>query len=170
MSPPVFGVVGWKNSGKTTLMHRLIAELAARGYSVSAMKHAHMSFDIDHAGRDSHMFREAGAHTVALASPRRWALMHELRGAPEPTFAELLAHIGPCDLVLAEGWKRADFPKIEARSARSLTRAPLSKDDPSIVAVAADTETDAGGLPLFALDDVPAIADFIVRYLSLDRV
>lgn len=126
-----------------------------------------MSFDIDHEGRDSHSFRKAGARSVALASPRRWAVMTELRGAAEPTLDEIAAHMEPYDLLLVEGWKRGPFPKIEARSARSLTREPLAMDDPNIVAVAADLDTDPGGLPVFALDDIAGIADFIATRLGL---
>ena len=115
MTPPLFGVTGWKNSGKTTLVARLIAELTKRGYAVSAVKHAHAGFDIDHPGRDSFKLREAGALEVALSSPVRFALMRELGAGPELPFAEVLAHLGPCDLVLVEGFKRENFPKIEIR-------------------------------------------------------
>ncbi len=169
MTAPVFGVIGWKNSGKTTLMVRLVEELSRRGYTVSAVKHAHHSFDIDHPGRDSYLFREAGARQVALASPKRWAVMHELRDEEEPRFREILSHIGPCDLVLVEGYKGGPFPKIEARSARSLTRAPLSDDDPQIVAVASDGATESGALPHFSVEDISGIADFIVEQLGLTR-
>ncbi|MEC9369098.1 MAG: molybdopterin-guanine dinucleotide biosynthesis protein B [Pseudomonadota bacterium] len=169
MTSPRFGVIGWKNSGKTTLMTRLIAEFTGRGYTVSALKHAHHSFDIDHPGRDSHRFRDSGARQVALVSPKRWAMMHELRDEPEADFEDIVAHFGKCDLLLIEGYKRGPFPKIEARSARTLTRDPLAKDDPNIVAIAADIETDSGGLPLFLLDDVAGIADFIERHLGLKR-
>lgn len=169
MSPPVFGITGWKNSGKTTLMARLVAEFSSRGYAVSAVKHAHHSFDIDHPGRDSYKFREAGARQVALASPKRWALMHELRGDDPPGFEEILGHLAPCDLVLVEGYKRASFPKIEARSARSLTREPLSVNDPNILAIASDGATETGGLPHFALEDIAGIADFIVGTLGLEE-
>ncbi len=167
MTAPVFGVIGWKNSGKTTLMVRLVEEFSRRGYSVSAVKHAHHSFDIDHPGRDSYLFREAGARQVALASPKRWAVMHELRDEEEPRFKEILSHIGPCDLILVEGYKSGPFPKIEARSARSLTREPLSDDDPHIVAVASDGAAASGTLPHFTLEDISGIADFILEQLGL---
>ncbi|MGI9420466.1 MAG: molybdopterin-guanine dinucleotide biosynthesis protein B [Geminicoccaceae bacterium] len=170
MTTPVFGVIGWKNSGKTTLMVRLVEAFSRRGFVVSAIKHAHHTFDIDHPGRDSHQFREAGARQVALASPKRWALMHELRNEAEPPFEEILSHIGPCDLILIEGYKSGPFPKIEARSDRSLTREPLSDDDPSIVAIASDGTAASGSLPHFALDDVTAIADFIAEHLGLKRI
>ncbi len=167
MTHKIFGVIGWKNSGKTTLMANLLEEFTGRGYIVSAIKHAHHRFDIDHPGRDSYKFREAGARQVALVSPKRWALMHELRGEDKPEFAEILAHIGPCDLVLVEGYKGGPFPKIEARSLRSLTREPLSGDDENIVAIASDEETDTGALPGFDVNDIAGVADFIAGHLGL---
>lgn len=169
MSQPVFGVIGWKNSGKTTLMTRLVAEFTRRGYAVSAMKHAHHSFDIDHKGRDSYKFREAGAREVVLASPNRWAIMHELHGDDPPDFETLLNQVAPCDLVLVEGYKRGTHPKIEARSERSLTREPLSVNDPNILAIASDGATETGGLPHFALEDIAGIADFIAGTLGLSE-
>ncbi len=167
MTQKIFGVTGWKNSGKTTLMERLLEEFTARGFSVSAIKHAHHSFDIDHPGRDSYKFREAGARQVALVSPKRWALMHELRDEDKPDFDEILSHIGPCDLVLVEGYKGSPHPKIEARSNRSLTQEPLSGDDPQIVAIASEVETDTGALPGYDVNDIGAIADFIAGHLDL---
>src|SRR6185369_16803362 len=98
MTPPLFGVVGWKNSGKTTLMVGLVSELTRRRYTVSVIKHAHAGFEIVHAGRDSFKLREAGAHQVALSSPRRFALMRELRDAPEMPFGEVLDYAGPANL------------------------------------------------------------------------
>lgn len=169
MTHPVFGVIGWKNSGKTTLMARLLEEFTTRGFTVSAIKHAHHSFDVDHPGRDSYKFREAGARQVALVSPKRWALMHELRDEEKPDLEEILSHIGPCDLVLVEGYKGGPFPKIEARSSRSLTQEVLSDDDPQIVAVASDGETDTDALPGFDVNDIAGIADFIAGHLGLTK-
>lgn len=168
--PPIFGVIGWKNSGKTTLLARLVEEFTTRGYSVSAIKHAHHSFDIDHPGRDTYKLREAGARQVAIVSPRRWALMHEFRDEEEPPFAEILSHIRSADLVLVEGYKRGPFPKIEARSSRSITQEPLSEDDPRIVAVAADGDMVTGALPRFDINDITGIADFIAAHLTLESV
>ena len=127
MSPPVFGVVGWKNSGKTTLMANLIQELTRRGFAISVIKHAHAKFEIDHPGRDSFKMREAGARQVMLSSPRRFALMRELGDAPEMTFAELLPYAGLCDLVLVEGYKREVIPENRdtprrGRIARAIVR------------------------------------------------
>jgi molybdopterin-guanine dinucleotide biosynthesis protein B len=115
MNPPVFGITGWKNSGKTTLAAGLISELTRRGYSVTALKHAHESFDIDQPGRDSFKLRAAGARRVVLSSPKRWAVMQELRNEPEARFEELLAKVGPCDVVVVEGFKNEMFPKLEIR-------------------------------------------------------
>lgn len=167
MTTPIFGIIGWKNSGKTTLMARLIDEFTRRGLVVSAIKHAHHSFDIDHPGRDSYRFRESGARQVALVSPKRWALMHELHDEPKPELDDILGQIGPCDLVLVEGFKKGTHPKIEARSPRSLTQDRLSDDDPAIVAVATDGDTDTGALPRFDVDDISGIADFIANHVGI---
>jgi len=161
----LFGVVGWKNAGKTGLMERLVAEITRRGFSVSTVKHAHHSFDVDHAGKDSFRHREAGASQVLLASANRVALMHELRGAPEPALDDLLAHLAPVDLVLVEGYKRDAHPKIEAH--RAVTGNPLiAPDDPTVRAVASDTPLTLG-CPVFDLDDTAAIADFILAQVGL---
>ena len=170
MTPPLFGVVGWKNSGKTMLMVGLIGELARRGYAVSVIKHAHASFEIDHQGRDSFKMREAGACQVALSSPRRFAVMRELGGAPEMSFAEILAYAGPCDLVLVEGFKREAFPKIEIRREGAASREPLHGAFPQIVAIASDRpETETESVPAFHLDDIAGMADFIVAQLGLKQ-
>ena len=164
---PLFGVTGWKNSGKTTLVTRLIAELTGRGYRVNSIKHAHHAFDIDVPGTDSFRHREAGATEVAIVSGTRWALMHELRDDDEPPMSEIAARLSPADLIMVEGYKRESHPKIECRRKDTLKGEALSVTDPMIVAVAADFPADTGALPLFALDDVVAIADFIVNHLQL---
>lgn len=168
MTTPMFGITGWKNSGKTTLAARLVAELSKRGYAVTAIKHAHESFDIDHPGRDSYRLREAGARRVIISSPKRWALMHELGDEPEITFGQILSEAGPCDLVLVEGYKRESFPKIEIRRDGSASRQPLAGTSPQIVAIASDRpgeEEDA--LPIFHLEDVAGMTDFITGCLGL---
>ncbi len=167
MSVKVFGITGWKNSGKTTLTERLVAELTLRGYRISTVKHAHHSFDIDKEGTDSFRHRAAGAHEVAIVSHGRWALMHELRGEDEPPLAQILARLAPCDLVLVEGYKREAHLKIETRRLDAKDTSPLSVDDPAIVAVAADVPQPGEPLPVFGIDDVPAIADFVVARMEL---
>jgi molybdopterin-guanine dinucleotide biosynthesis adapter protein len=161
----LFGVVGWKNAGKTGLMERLVTEITGRGITVSTVKHAHHSFDVDHPGKDSFRHRTAGASEVLLASGNRFALMHELRGAKEPSLAELLTRLSPVDLVLIEGYKRDDHPKVEAH--RAVTGNPLiAPGDPTVRAVAADVPLDLDR-PVFDLDDTASIADFILSEVGL---
>ena len=161
----IYGVTGWKNAGKTTLMERLVAEIVDRGFSVSTLKHAHHAFDVDQPGKDSYRHREAGATEVLVASGARWALMHELRESEEPPLESLLAKLAPVDLVLVEGYKREAHPKIEAH--RAATGAPLiAREDPNIRAVATKDPIDAP-VPLLPLDDPKAIADFILRDLGM---
>ena len=162
----IFGVTGWKNSGKTGLMERLITEFTAIGLTVSSIKHAHHSFDIDHPGRDSYRHRDAGARQVLLASRNRWALMHELRDEDEPSLGDLLKQLSPVDLVLIEGYKRDRHPKIEAH--RKETGQPLiAPEDETIVAVASDTSVSVDR-PVLDLNDTAAIANFIAQNLELD--
>ncbi|MBU2358358.1 MAG: molybdopterin-guanine dinucleotide biosynthesis protein B [Alphaproteobacteria bacterium] len=161
----IFGITGWKNAGKTGLMERLVSDITARGFTVSTLKHAHHSFDVDHPGKDSHRHRIAGASQVLLASQTRWALMTELRDEAEPPLSALLAHLDPVDLILVEGYKRDTHPKIEAF--RAATGNPLiATDDPTIVAVATDTPL-ALARPQFDLNDTAAIADFILGQVGL---
>ena len=161
----IYGVTGYKNAGKTGLMERLVTNLTARGLSVSTIKHAHHATDIDHEGRDSFRHRQAGAGQVLLSSPVRWALMTELRGAPEPTLDGLLSRLNPVDIILIEGYKTAPHPKIEAH--RFETGRPLlAPGNPTIRAVASNARPDVS-CPLFHLDDTAAIADFILAELRL---
>lgn len=168
-APRIFGIAGWKNSGKTGLTVRLVTELTARGYRVSTVKHAHHDFDIDKVGADSFRHREAGAHEVTIVSGTRYAIMHELRGAPEPSFEEVIARLAPCDLVLVEGYKREPIPKIEARRENAARRDPLAPEDSHIVAIAADHPVEDTGLVVFDLNDTGAIANFIEKITGLDR-
>ncbi|MBS0124746.1 molybdopterin-guanine dinucleotide biosynthesis protein B [Thetidibacter halocola] len=161
----VYGVTGWKNAGKTGLMERLVHEITGRGFSVSTVKHAHHTFDVDHPGRDSYRHRSAGARQVMLSSRNRWALMTELRGGDEPPLSELLTRLDPVDLVLIEGYKRDTHPKVEAW--RAETGNPLiAPGDPTIRAVASDSPLDLDR-PVFDLNDTKAVADFILREVGL---
>nr|WP_245294045.1 molybdopterin-guanine dinucleotide biosynthesis protein B [Methylobrevis pamukkalensis] len=165
---PVIGVAGWKNSGKTTLVARLVAEIAGRGLRVATVKHAHHSFDIDHEGTDSWRHREAGASEVALVSSRRLAIQTELRGDPEPSLDAVLARLGPADVVIVEGYKGEAIPKIEIRRREAASHDPLAPADPLVAAIVADHPVnDAAGLPVFAIDAVPAIADFILDHVGV---
>jgi molybdopterin-guanine dinucleotide biosynthesis adapter protein len=166
---PVIGIVGWKKSGKTTLAVRLIEAFTRRGFQVATIKHAHHKFQVDETDADSARHRRAGAAQVAVVSPERWAVIKELNAAPEPDFADVLAMLDPCDLVIVEGYKSAPIPKIEARRTASFTHEPLANVDPLVIAIASDHETETGGLPLFGLDDVDGMADLIERALHLKK-
>jgi molybdopterin-guanine dinucleotide biosynthesis protein B len=161
----VFGFAGWSGSGKTTLIEKLIPRFAKRGLRVSLIKHAHHSFDVDQPGKDSFRHRHAGATEVLVTSSRRWVLMHELRGAQEPSFDEQVKHLSPCDLLIVEGFKHAPIPKLEVwREATG--EGLLHPQDPHIVAVATDARI-ATRLPLLDINDDAAIADFILKHLKL---
>jgi molybdopterin-guanine dinucleotide biosynthesis adapter protein len=157
----VIGIAGWSGAGKTTLLARLIPRLVARGVRVSTVKHAHHGFDVDQPGKDSHTHRMAGASEVLVSSATRWALVHELRGSPEPSLAELLRKLGPADLVIVEGFKHGSHPKLEVYRA-AVGMPPLHLDDPHIVAVASDAPVEAARVPVLALDDIEAVADLML--------
>lgn len=164
---PIVGIAGWKKSGKTTLTVRLIDEFTRRGAKVASLKHAHHAFQVDDGETDSARHRRAGAAQVAVVSAKRWAIMTELNDAPEPNFEEVIAALEPCDLVIVEGYKSAPIPKIEARREASFTRTPLAADDPLVLAIAADHEiADSSALPVFSLDDISGLADFIETRLG----
>jgi molybdopterin-guanine dinucleotide biosynthesis adapter protein len=154
-----FGITGWKNAGKTSLIERLVAEFVARGLRVSTLKHAHHTFEIDHEGRDTFRHRSAGAAEVLVSSGTRWALMSELRGDPEPALDELIAKMTPVDLVLIEGWKASPHPKLEVW--RAETGHPLiAPGDKTIRAVASDASLDLK-IPVLDLNNTMALADFV---------
>lgn len=158
----LIGLAGWSGAGKTTLLSKLIPCLTRRGFGVSTVKHAHHAFDVDRPGKDSHTHREAGAQQVLVASSNRWALMTELRGAPEPPLAELLNHLAPVDIVLVEGFKRDPHPKIEVFRAAN-GKPWLHPEDPAICAAATDTPPP-GRLPHVQLEDVEAVAELVLRH------
>jgi len=160
---PVVGVAGWKKSGKTTLVERLVVEFTRRGFKVSTVKHAHHEFQIDDGATDSARHRRAGAAQVAIVSSNRWAIVTELRDAPEPNIPDVLQKLEPCDLVIVEGYKAAPIAKIEARRREGVPGRSLAAEDPNVVAIASDHEIADAKVPRFALDDVAAIADFILK-------
>jgi len=161
----VFGFAGYSGSGKTTLIEQLIPRFVRRGVRVSLIKHAHHSFDVDQPGKDSYRHRHAGASEVLVTSSRRWVLMHELRGAAEPSFEEQMKHLSPCDLLLVEGFKFAPIPKLEVWRAAT-GEALLHPNDPHIVAVASDEKLDTR-LPLLDLNDAARIAEFVLAEVGL---
>ena len=160
MALKIFGLAGWSGSGKTTLIEKLVPLLRAEGIAVSLVKHAHHDFDVDHPGKDSWRHRRAGCREVLVSSSVRWALMHELDDEPELTLQGALRKLGPCDLVLVEGYKRAPIPKLEVH--RAVVGKPLLyPNDPNIVAIASDTRPPNLALPFADLNDVEAIADLV---------
>ncbi|MGL5446602.1 MAG: molybdopterin-guanine dinucleotide biosynthesis protein B [Rhabdaerophilum sp.] len=163
----VIGIAGWSGAGKTTLVSKLIPVLIERGLRVSTIKHAHHGFDIDQPGKDSYTHRMVGASEILVSSANRFALIHELRGAPEFTLRQLLARLGECDLVLVEGFKRESHPKIEIFRAAN-AREPLHPSDPYIRAIAADMAFPESALPQVHLDDIAAIADLAIS-LAMPR-
>ncbi len=167
----VLGLAGWSGSGKTTLVCKLIPALVRRGLRVSTMKHAHHSFDVDKPGKDSYEHRAAGATEVLVSSANRWALMHENRSDPEPDVATLKAHMSEVDLLIIEGFKRETHEKIEVYRP-ALGNPLLAESDPQVVAIASDgpvpeAETLRGGVAVLDLNDIEALADFIVEHCGL---
>ena len=162
----VFGIIGWKNSGKTGLMERLVDEISSRGFTISTIKHAHHTFDIDQKGKDSFRHRLAGAQEVLLSSQKRWALIHELRNELEPSLKSLLRKLSPVDLVLVEGYKHESYLKLEAYRVEN-KKAPLALTDSDIIAIASDTVHADLDLPVFNLNRASDIATFILTKVEL---
>jgi len=161
------GIAGYSGSGKTTLIEKVVPILVGEGLRVSLVKHAHHEFDVDQPGKDSWRHRHAGCTEVLVSSSRRWALVHELRGAPEAVLDEQLMRLSPCDLVLVEGYKGAPIPKLEVH--RRDSGAPLLyPDDAHVVAVATDEPLETS-LPQLDINAPDAVARFIVKHLGLDR-
>jgi molybdopterin-guanine dinucleotide biosynthesis protein B len=162
----IFGLAGWSGSGKTTLMVKLLPALIGRGLTVSTMKHTHHSFDIDKPGKDSYEHRAAGATEVMITSAKRWALLRELRDEPEPDMDAQIARMTPVDLLLIEGFKTNRHPKMEIHRP-AIGKPLLCTGDPTVVAIATDAPLHGVRVPVFDLDDVRAIADFIVAHCGL---
>jgi len=156
----VVGLAGWSRAGKTTLITRVIPVLVRRGLKVATVKHAHHDFDIDQPGKDSWLHRQAGASEVAIASSRRWAIVHELGEEPELSLAEILAKLTAVDLVIVEGFKRHAHPKLEVFRA-AIGKPLLYPDDDCIVAVAADAPLPLAQVPVVRLDDIEGIANIL---------
>jgi len=165
----VFGFAGWSGSGKTTLIERLIPALAGRGLRVSLVKHAHHEFDVDQPGKDSWRHRNAGCTEVLVSSSVRYALMHELRDAPELTLGQALARLSPCDIALVEGYKAAPIPKLEVWR-EQVGKPLLHPGDAHVVGIATDAPERfaAGPLPVFGLADIAALATFVIDRAAVD--
>jgi molybdopterin-guanine dinucleotide biosynthesis protein B len=159
----VLGIAGWSGSGKTTLITKLIPFLAGRGVRVATLKHAHHAFDVDTPGKDSYEHRKAGACEVIVSSARRWVQMHEVGDGFEATLAELLARLSPCDLVLVEGFKAEQHPKLEVFR-RAVGKTPLHPQDKRIVAIASDETFPDAGVPTVDINDIAAVAELILAH------
>jgi molybdopterin-guanine dinucleotide biosynthesis protein B len=159
----IIGLAGWSGSGKTTLISKVIPCLLARGVRVSTLKHAHHGFDLDKPGKDSFVHRESGATEVIISSARRWAVLHELRDEPEWNMADLVGKMSPVDLVLVEGFKRDNFPKLEIHRAEN-GKPLLQNEDPGIVAIATDTAIANAAVPVVDLNDIEAITDILLKH------
>lgn len=166
----ILGLAGWSGSGKTTLLAKLIPVLIDRGKKVSTLKHAHHEFDLDRPGKDSYVHRAAGATEVLISSSNRFALMHELRGQPEPGLTDLLRHLSPVDIVLVEGFKREKFPKIEIHR-KDVGKPLMQGDDDWIVAIASDQPLPDATVPVINLNDIDKIADILlIEAMPIDRL
>ncbi|CAI8269491.1 MAG: Molybdopterin-guanine dinucleotide biosynthesis adapter protein [Alphaproteobacteria bacterium UBA4588] len=159
-SPFCFGLAGWSGAGKTTLAEKLISSLVSQGFSVATIKHAHHEFDADVLGKDSWRHRKAGACQVIVSSAQRSAHFSEHRGT-EPSLERLIEQLGPCDIIMVEGYKSEAVPKIEIH--RSETGAPfLYRDDSHIIALACDVIPENCPIPYFDIDDEAAIVAFVL--------
>lgn len=161
----IMGFAGWSGSGKTTLIEKVIQALRARGLVVSLIKHGHHNAEFDVPGKDSYRHRQAGCQEVLMSSGRRWALIHELRGAPEPRVEDLIARLSPCDVVLVEGYKNAPFPKVEVHRP-SVGKPLIYPGNSHVVAIATDVPVEAP-MPRFDINDPAAVAEFVIEYLDL---
>ncbi|MBX9901061.1 MAG: molybdopterin-guanine dinucleotide biosynthesis protein B [Burkholderiaceae bacterium] len=161
----IFGIAGHSGMGKTTLLEHLIPEFQLRGIAVSLIKHSHKEFDIDRPGKDSYRLREAGCSELMLVGRRRWVLMHELCDDSEPSLPYLLSKMQGCDLVLIEGFKQGNFPKLEVWRA-AVGKSHLCLSLPDVAAIASDSDIAIPGMPLLALSDISGITDFITKHAA----
>ena len=158
--PPVITFVGHSNSGKTTLIERLIPELKRRGYRVGTIKHAHHGFSMDQEGKDTHRHRIAGADMVLAASPDQIALV---KTVSDPALDSLLPYFQDMDILLVEGYKREKKPKIEVFRSQ-IHQTPLFPDDELLAAAVTDVPF-AARVPVFLFEDISAICDLIVTHI-----
>ena len=166
---PLFGIAGWSNSGKTTLIEKLARYFTDRGLRVATIKHTHHKFDIDAPGSDTQRHRAAGAAETAIVSGSRVAIVEEIDAAGEPALEAVAARLRPADIILVEGYKSASIPKIEVRRAGLVAEKLLAANDPFVLAIASDYEVDGQGKPVFNLDDISGIAALIEKKLGLGK-
>jgi len=160
MTPPIVSIVSKKRSGKTTLLEKLIPELKRRGYRVGTVKHDTHGFDIDHEGKDTYRHKACGAEAVLISSP--WKLSFIKDSTADLALDQLVArYMADLDIILTEGYKRANMPQVEVfRSDAHETPLHVKSERNSLIAVMSDIPVDLG-VPNFGLDDIPALADLI---------
>jgi len=166
---PVIGFAAYSGNGKTTLMRKLIPCLNARGKHTAIVKHAHHDFDIDYPGKDSYELRKAGANQVLVGSAARWAMVVETNAHNEPELTDFLHHlvIADTELILVEGFRDKHFPKLEIHR-HALGRELFYPTDEFVIGIVADDpQTHKGILPSFDIENVNAIADFLVEYCTI---
>jgi len=163
----MIGIAGWKNSGKTTLVVRLVEAFTKRGFKIATVKHAHHDLRPGDGTSDSERHAQAGAYAVVIVSPAGWEISGQRQEMPVPSLEEIAARLAPADLVLVEGYKSAQIPKIEVRRRASAIDPPLAGNDPNVIAIASDYALKDRNVPVFALDDVVGIATFIEKTTNL---
>lgn len=156
---PVISVVGWSNTGKTTLICKLIPELKKRGYKTATIKHHGKSFEIDQVGKDTWLHRKAGAVISAISSPERFALVRELE--EERPLNEIIKDIQGVDLIIAEGYKFGEQPKLEVFRKGAARKMELISSPPELFAAATDYTFVHLEVPQFDLDDVVGLVNLI---------
>jgi molybdopterin-guanine dinucleotide biosynthesis protein B len=165
MAPQILIIAGKSNSGKTTLMEKLIAELTSQGIAVGSVKHAHDGFELDQKGKDSWRHRQAGAAATLVATDARVAMVKNDR---RPPVEKMLDYLGDVDLILAEGFKAQPLPKIEIFRKASPYPAPLFLEDPNLVGFVTDTDIRPD-VPVFGPEDISSMADFILANFVLGQ-
>lgn len=162
----MLGFAAASGTGKTTLIVNVIQQLHQAGLRIAAIKHGHHPAEPDVPGKDSHRFRQAGAETVLFSSPQRWFLIQDLHNRQEPTLEEQVCHLKNHDLILVEGYKHGDHPKIVVHRIAS-GQTSLHEQLTNVIAIASDDPEPLSDLPQFSLEDAPAIALFIQNYFNL---
>lgn len=165
----IFGVIGWKNSGKTHLVERLVANITGRGVTVSTIKHAHHAFDFSTTDGHGRELRFDGAQEVVFTSPTRWSIVRERPVDEADLLQDMVARLDPVDLVIVEGYKLESHAKIEAHR-HDNGKALIAPTDERVVGVASDCALAGLSIPVLDLDDTDRIADFILDYVGLGAV
>ncbi|MFH1154083.1 MAG: molybdopterin-guanine dinucleotide biosynthesis protein B [Pseudomonadota bacterium] len=162
--PEIVAIVGKSGSGKTTLLEKLIPVLKGRGYRLGIVKHVFHGFEMDKKGKDSWRHKQAGAAATLVLTAGTVAMVKDVN---EPSLLDMTAYLSDMDLIIAEGFKGAAVPKIEVFRKDGPHREPLFLGGNQIVALVTDTDHRPFGVPVFGLDDMERLADFLeIRFLT----